>query len=125
MTEKDDRVGVGPTYDAIREAARGLVSLFMPPLGVPAQPHWGAGLVQVEPTDQDKHCISITHPVCSQFEQRGNALFAEVDIVGLRAMAITLLAYCEAHEETSVPGGLSKGSERLPAGPQLHGGHDG
>lgn len=96
MRNLNDRVGVGPTYEVIRGAARDLAPLFMPPPGVPAQSHWGAGLVQVEPTDDGKHRVSITHPVCSQFEQRGNALVADVDIIELRCMAITLLAYCEA-----------------------------
>lgn len=96
--ESDDRVGVGPTYDPIRAAARWLIPLFAPP-GRALQPQWGAGLVTVEPAGDGQHEVAITHPVCSSFVKRRNSLVATVDLVALRSMAITLLAYCEAHPD--------------------------
>lgn len=96
--ESDDRVGVGPTYDAIRAAARDLAPLFGQPPGVPAAPYWGAGLVLVEPAGDGRHDVAIVHPVCSSFVQRRNSLVATIDLVELRSMAITLLAYCETHD---------------------------
>lgn len=100
MGEVDNRVGVGPTYDAIRDAARELVPLFSPP-GRELSSHWGAGIVTVEPAGDERHDVAITHPVCSQFVKRRNSLVATVDLVELRATAITLLAYCEQHDPAS------------------------
>jgi hypothetical protein len=96
--ERDQRVGVGPTYTAIRDAARWLVPLFAPP-GRALQPQWGAGLVTVEPAGDGQHDVAITHPVCSRFVKRRNSLVATVGLVELRSMAITLLAYCETHPD--------------------------
>ena len=98
--ESDARVGVGPVYAPVRDAARALAPVFQPPSGVPAQPHWGVGLgATIEPAGADQHALSFPHPVCSRFEQVGNSLVLLADLVEFRATAITLLAYCEAHPD--------------------------
>lgn len=99
----DDRVGVGPEYEAIRAEAAKLAPLFhagTSPLG-----RWGAGLVDVEPGEDGKHEVSIIYPVVSRWEKppapRGNSLRTLADLVEIRATGIALLAYAEAVEAAS------------------------
>lgn len=100
-------VGVGPDYHAIRREALKLLPPFIAPGADGRAGHWGAGLVVVEPVD-DGHRASIAHPVGGGWVKDGpNALGKRMTLDELRGSAITLLAYCEAHDPVERKGGAA------------------
>jgi hypothetical protein len=89
------RVGVGPLYETMRAEARKFVPLFAPGGVDNCQSYWDAGICGVSRED-DKNVVSV---LTLHREVRPMAVVWEASIEELRSAAISLLVYCEAHDE--------------------------
>jgi len=78
----------------MRAEARKLIPLFAAGGTENCQSYWGAGICGVNRED-GKNIVSVT---TFQRERRGLGVHWEESIETLRASAISLLVYCEAHD---------------------------
>ncbi len=91
---EDEPVGVGPLYETMRSEAAKLVHLFAPAGVANSQSYWGAGICGVIRGEDGTNRVSV-----STLGRERRAMVVEWDesIERLRAAAISLLVYCEAH----------------------------
>jgi len=87
--------GVSAAWDAEYEALEAEATKLVPLLSPwdSPQPSWGLGSFgTVEPSDDGRHRVWM-----SSLARRGLGTETTLDLDQLRAAAITLLVYCEAH----------------------------
>lgn len=89
-------VGEGPLYEPLRAAARALVDEWMPNGVANYQRWWGAGICGVVHEEDGTNTV---HVQTWDREKRGLGVAWPESIETLRASAISLLVYCEAHSE--------------------------
>jgi hypothetical protein len=92
-----ERIGYGPLYEPIRDAARDLVPVWVPWGMEHTQNSWAAPPLSVETLDNGKHRLR-TLPALDWQKDQSPAIHCDVDLDSLRATAISLLVYCEAQE---------------------------
>jgi hypothetical protein len=88
-------VGVGPKYEPFREASRSLLDEWVPNGVENYQSWWGAGICGVVHEDDG---TNRGHVETWGKDKRGLGVNWPVDLATLRASAISLLVYCEAHD---------------------------
>jgi hypothetical protein len=90
-------VGEGPLYELMRSEARGLIPLFAPGGITNCDSYWGAGFCGITHQD-DGEKVSVT---TYDWERRALSHHRTFSIRELRAAAVSLLVYCEAHDAKS------------------------
>lgn len=83
-------VGDGPFYAPVREAAHKLIPLFYPAGLAGSSGNFGLGLWGSVQPEKDKHHL---RPSVLSYNQ--------LTLPELRAIAIGLLVYCEAHDDSA------------------------
>lgn len=91
-----ERVGEGPLYTPLRDAAAALVNVWSPPERGPYQNSWGVGNgMTLVALGDGKHRLQI---LTFEWDKLGPGHAKSLTLQEVRAAAISMLVYCAARE---------------------------